>query len=51
MQLIIRDLIYRSPHNSIYEAYTQYCNKYGADSTTNLLDVLNDHGNLIKNKL
>lgn len=38
-------------YNSIYEAYTQYCNKYGADSTINLLDVLNDHGNLIKNKL
>lgn len=38
-------------YNSIYEAYTQYCNKYGADSTINLLDVLNDHGNLIKDKL
>ena len=38
-------------YNSIYEAYTQYCNKYGADSAINLLDVLNDHGNLIKNNL
>lgn len=37
-------------YNSIYEAYTQYCNMYGADLTINLLDVLNDHGNLIKDK-
>ena len=45
------DIKPEEPYNSIYEAYTQYCNKYGANSTINLLDVLNDHGNLIKNKI
>lgn len=38
------------PYNSIYKAYIQYCTNYGADSTINLLDVLYDHGNLIKDK-
>lgn len=38
------------PYNSIYEAYIQYCENYGADSTINLLDVLYDHGILIKDK-
>lgn len=38
-------------YDSIYEAYTQYCNKYGADLTINLINVLNDHGILIKDKL
>ena len=40
----------KGPYNSIYKVYTQYCNKYGANSTINLLDVLYDHGILIKDK-
>ncbi len=44
------DLKPEDPYDSIYEAYIQYCKNYGADSTINLLDVLYDHGNLIKDK-
>lgn len=38
-------------YDSIYEAYRYYIEKYGTDSTINLLDVLKDHGTLIKDKL
>lgn len=38
-------------YNSIYEAYIQYCKNCGANSAINLLDVLYDHGNLIKDKI
>jgi len=37
--------------DSIYNAYESYCEKYGADSNIALLDVLYDHGTLIKGKL
>lgn len=37
--------------DSIYNAYKSYCEKYGADSNIDLLDVLYDHGTLIKDKL
>lgn len=37
--------------DSIYNAYESYCEKYGADSNIALLDVLYDHGTLIKDKL
>ena len=37
--------------DSIYNAYKSYCEKYGADSNIALLDVLYDHGTLIKDKL
>lgn len=40
----------KDSYDNIYEAYTQYCKKYGADSTINLLDILYDHGTLVKNK-
>ena len=38
-------------YDSIYDAYTQYCDKYRADSTINLLDILKDHGRFIKDDL
>ena len=38
-------------YDSIYDAYAQYCDKYGADSTINLLDILKDHGRFIKDDL
>ena len=38
-------------YDSIYDAYTQYCDKYGANSTINLLDILQDHGVSIKDKV
>lgn len=44
------DVESKGPYDSIYKVYTQYCNKYGANSTINLLDVLYDHGILIKDK-
>ena len=37
--------------DSIYYAYKSYCGKYGANSSIDLLDVLYDHGTLIKDKL
>lgn len=37
--------------DSIYNAYESYCEKYGADYNIALLDVLYDHGTLIKGKL
>lgn len=37
--------------DSIYNAYKSYCEKYGTDSNIDLLDVLYDHGTLIKDKL
>ena len=37
--------------DSIYNAYKSYSEKYGADSNIDLLDVLYDHGTLIKDKL
>jgi len=37
--------------DSIYNAYESYCEKFGADSNIALLDVLYDHGTLIKGKL
>ena len=37
-------------YDSIYEAYWYYIGRYGCDSTTNLLDVLQDHGTFIKDK-
>jgi hypothetical protein len=44
------DVKSKGPYNSIYKVYIQYCNKYGANSTINLLDVLYDHNILIKDK-
>ena len=38
-------------YDSIYEAYTYYCNKYGANPTINLLDILKDHGIFLKDKI
>lgn len=38
-------------YDSIYDAYTQYCDKYRADSTINLLDILKDHDRFIKDDL
>lgn len=41
----------KESYDSIYDAYAQYCDKYGADSTINLLDILKDHGRFIKDDL
>jgi energy-coupling factor transporter ATP-binding protein EcfA2 len=37
--------------DSIYTAYDNYCEEYGIPHTDNLLDIIKDHGEFLKNKL
>jgi len=56
---IVNKIIYNGIHikldpqtyNSIYDAYWYYVGFYGCDSSINLLDVLRDHGVLVRDKL
>lgn len=38
-------------YNSIYDIYNEYCILYGIPNTDNLLDVLQDHNTILRNKL
>lgn len=56
---IVNKIIYNGNHikidaetyNSIYEAYWYYIGFYGCDSSINLLDILKDHGTLVRDNL
>lgn len=56
---IVNKIIYNGNHikidaetyDSIYEAYWYYIGFYGCDSSINLLDILKDHGTLVRDNL
>ena len=45
------DLPEEKIYDSIYDIYNEYCRNLGIPNTDNLLDVLQDHNTILRDKL